>query len=123
MSTMKTTTDTEITAAARLAFRESKDATGDDGCAFEAANEAIAALVGTRTGFFDQETLTWTSDEVGGRYLVQAADADTGESLYRDSTNDLAAAERMAREAFASTKAHADVTDTETGAQVFHTAN
>lgn len=56
------TTADQVTQAAREAFCASRDATGDDGCALDAANEAIVALVGERTGTFDQETLTWTFD-------------------------------------------------------------
>lgn len=57
-----TITNDTVSAAARASFRETKDATGDDGSAFESANEAIRALVGERTGSFDQETLTWVFD-------------------------------------------------------------
>lgn len=51
-----------VTAAARTAYSASLDATGDHGCAYDAASDAIRELVGERTGTFDAETLTWTYD-------------------------------------------------------------
>lgn len=58
------TTNEMVTKTAREAFETTKRDTGDDGLAFEAANEAIREMVEGRTGTFDQETLTWTFDVV-----------------------------------------------------------
>lgn len=77
-------TNETVTKAAREAFQASKDATGDDGAAFESANEAIKALVGDRTGFFDQETLTWTFDVSAVGYTILSTTVVTREHLPPD---------------------------------------
>ena len=62
MNTTKTITNDDVTTAARDAFRASKAAGNDDGAALDDVNEAIRAIVGSRTGTLDQESLTWTFD-------------------------------------------------------------
>ena len=53
-----------ITTAARRAYQLSLDATGDRGCANDAACEAIRFLTAdVEPGTWDEESLTWTRDE------------------------------------------------------------
>ena len=71
----ETMTDLQITTLARLAFHASKSATGDDGAAFEAANEVIKARA-TGPGFFNAETLTWSTREAQGTTVDNITQAE-----------------------------------------------
>jgi hypothetical protein len=52
-----------VTAAARAAFAAAKANGQDDGMAIDAAHEAVREMVGSRTGTFDSESLTWRYDQ------------------------------------------------------------
>lgn len=82
-------TAAEITAAARETFDAAREAGLDPAAALDNAGEAVAALVGDRTGFFDQNTLTWTFDFDGPAIeVVTCTPVDTLTAL------DLAATQR-----------------------------
>lgn len=68
-NTVPCATNDDVTTAAREAFAASKLAGNDDGAAFDDVNEAIRALVGSRAGTLDQETLTWTFDAPAAEWI------------------------------------------------------
>jgi hypothetical protein len=70
-----------VTAAARAAFAAAKANGQDAGMAIDAAHEAVSELVGSRTGTFDAESLTWTYDQTSIRWTRTYVGEDVSEEL------------------------------------------